>query len=259
MIRPGSRVALYRVLAVAVPIALIELACRLGWIGRQTLPPPSEIMVGLYGILRSGRMTGAILETLRNVLVALGGSVVVGIAAGALIHAIAPVRRVLEPLFSTYYAVPIYGFYPLFIVMFGLGDKPEILIGFMLAVVAVITATLNGLDGVPRVLLKTARVLRLGPIGAAWRVTLPYAAAELFTGVKLAVAYSFIGVIGAEFIMSQSGLGYEIRYAYDNLDNAVMYPLILLVLVVAVAVNMTLDAWDRALRARRGAGLGGGR
>jgi NitT/TauT family transport system permease protein len=61
-------------------------------------------------------------------------------------------------------------------------------------------------------------------------------------------------VIGAEFIMSESGLGYEIRYAYDNLDNGVMYPLILLVLVVAVVVNMTLDAWDRALRARRGQG-----
>jgi NitT/TauT family transport system permease protein len=138
--------------------------------------------------------------------------------------------------------------------MFGLGDKPEILIGFMLAVVAVITATLNGLDSAPTVLLKTARILRLGPMRTAWSVTLPYAAPQLFTGVKLAVAYSFIGVIGAEFIMSQSGLGYEIRFAYDNLDNGVMYPLILLVLLVAVAVNATLDAWDRRLRARRGAG-----
>jgi NitT/TauT family transport system permease protein len=199
-------------------------------------------------------MTGAILETLRNVLLAFGGSVVVGVAAGALIHAIAPLRRLLEPLFSTYYAVPIYGFYPLFIVMFGLGDKPEILIGFMLAVVAVITSTLSGLDGVPRVLVKTARVLRLGPVRTAWQVTLPHAAPQLFTGVKLAAAYSFIGVIGAEFIMSQAGLGYEIRFAFDNLDNSVMYPLILLVLLVAVAVNGVLDAWDRRLRARRGAG-----
>ena len=249
-----SKVALYRILAVVIPVALLELACRMGWIGRLTLPPPSEMAAGLYGILRSGRMNGAILETLRNVLIAFGGSVVAGVAAGALIHAIAPVRRLLEPLFSTYYAVPIYGFYPLFIVMFGLGDKPEILIGFMLALVAVITSTLAGLDGVPGVLLKTARVLRLGPVRTAWQMTLPYAAPHLFTGIKLAVAYSFIGVIGAEFIMSQSGLGYEIRFAYDNLDNAVMYPLILLVLLVSVAVNMTLDAWDRALRARRGAG-----
>ena len=248
------KVTLYRILAVAIPLALLELACRLGWIGRLTLPPPSEMVAGLYGVLKSGDMDAAILETLRNVLAAFSGSVVAGVAAGALIHGAAPVRRLLEPLFSTYYAVPIYGFYPLFIVMFGLGDKPEILIGFMLAVVAVITTTLSGLDSVPRVLVKTARVLRLGPVRTAWQVTLPYATPHLFTGIKLAVAYSFIGVIGAEFIMSQSGLGYEIRFAYDNLDNSVMYPLILLVLVVAVAVNGALDAWDRRLRARRGAG-----
>ena len=143
--------------------------------------------------------------------------------------------------------MPIYAFYPLLIVLFGLGDRPEIVIGLMLGVVAVITSTLAGLDSVPQVLVKTARVFRLGPVRTAFQVALPYAAPHLFTGVKLAAAYSFIGVIGAEFIMSQSGLGYEIRYAFDNLDNAVMYPLILLILVVAVAVNMTLDAWDRRL------------
>jgi NitT/TauT family transport system permease protein len=94
----------------------------------------------------------------------------------------------------------------------------------------------------------------MGPARTALTVTLPYAAPHLFTGVKLAAAYAFIGVIGAEFIMSQSGLGYEIRFAYDNLDNGVMYPLILLILIVSVAVNLTLDAMDRALRQRRGVG-----
>jgi NitT/TauT family transport system permease protein len=54
--------------------------------------------------------------------------------------------------------------------------------------------------------------------------------------------------------MSGTGLGYEIRFAYDNLDNAVMYPLISLILLIAVAVNMSLDSWERRLRARRGHG-----
>jgi NitT/TauT family transport system permease protein len=249
-----TRVAVYRLLAVAIPVALLEAACRTGLISGQTLPPPSTIVAGLAAILASGKMTGAILETLGNVLAAFAAASVAGVAIGALIHRLAPVRRILEPLFSTWYAVPIYAFYPLFLVLFGLGDAPQVLIGFMLAVVAVIVATLSGLDSVPEVLIKTARVLRLGPAHTAWSVTLPYAAPQLFTGVKLAAAYAFIGVIGAEFIMSQSGLGYEIRFAYDNLDNGVMYPLILLILLVAVAVNLTLDAWDRALRARRGAG-----
>jgi NitT/TauT family transport system permease protein len=249
-----SRVALYRILAVAIPVALLELACRIGWIGRQTLPPPSEMAMGLLAILKSGRMTGEILETFKDVLIAFAGSVVAGVVCGVLVHRLPQVRRLLEPLFSTYYAVPIWGFYPLFLVMFGLGDTAEVLIGFMLAVIAVITSTLGGLDSVPKVLVKTARVLRLGPVRTAWQVTLPYAAPDLFTGVKLGLAYSMIGVLGAEFIMGQDGLGYEIRFAYDNLDNGVMYALILLVLLVSVAINMTLDAWDRALRARRGAG-----
>ena len=65
--------------------------------------------------------------------------------------------------------IPIFAFYPLFIVLFGLGDAPQILIGFLLGVVAVIVNTLNGLDRVPRVLLQDGADQRLGPIetGAA--------------------------------------------------------------------------------------------
>ena len=90
----------------------------------------------------------------------------------------------------------------------------------MLGLVAVIMNTLNGLDRVPPVLLKTARIHRLGPVATALKVALPYAAPYIFTGFKLAVAYSFIGVIGAEFITSRTGIGYEIGFAYNNFDNA---------------------------------------
>lgn len=247
-----SRVAFYRLLAVMLPVLLLELACRTGIIGPLTMPPPSQMVIGLALLLWSGKMNGAILKTLGNVALAFIFSVLVGIALGAVLQRLRPVRSLLEPLFSTYYAIPIYAFYPLFIVLFGLGDSPQILIGFMLAVVAVIVSTLNGLDSVPPVLLKTARVCRMGTLRTALSVTLPYATPHLFTGIKLAAAYAFIGVIGAEFIMSQSGLGYEIRFAFDNLDNRVMYPLILLILLAAVVVNMGLDHWDRALRRRRG-------
>jgi NitT/TauT family transport system permease protein len=246
------RVVLYRLLAVLLPLALLEVLCRDRIIAPLTLPAPSGILLGLWGVLAHGTFNAAILKTLTNVGLAFVLSVVVGIAAGAAIHRARLLRALLEPLFATYYAIPIYAFYPLFIVVFGLGDAPQVLIGFMLAVVSMIVSTLAGLDSVPAVLGKTARVLQLGPIETVRRVTLPYAAPYLFTGIKLAVAYAFIGVIGAEFIMSSTGLGYEIRFAYDNLDNNVMYPLILLILLIAVAVNMSFDHWDRALRARRG-------
>jgi NitT/TauT family transport system permease protein len=246
------RIVLYRLLAVVLPLALLEILCRDRIITPLTLPAPSKIFLGLWALIENGTFNAAILKTLGNVALAFGLSVVVGIAAGAALHRTRLLRTLLEPLFATYYAIPIYAFYPLFLVVFGLGDAPQVLIGFMLAVVSMIVSTLSGLDSVPPVLGKTARVFQLGPVETIRRVTLPYAAPYLFTGVKLAIAYAFIGVIGAEFIMSSTGLGYEIRFAYDNLDNNVMYPLILLILLIAVTVNMSLDRWDRALQARRG-------
>jgi NitT/TauT family transport system permease protein len=244
-------VALWRLLLLGVPIVILEILCRQGAIDRITLPPPSNVAVDMVRLLASGRVNNAIAKTLTHVVMAIAGAIVAGVATGALVHRLTPLRRVLEPLFATYYAIPIYAFYPLLIVVFGLGDAPQILIGFMLAVVAVIVSTLNGLDSVPAVLVKTALVHRMGPVATALRITLPYAMPHLFTGMKLAVAYAFIGVIGAEFIMSRTGVGYEIRYAFDNFDNATMYPLILLVLLVAVAVNLGLDRWERGLMARR--------
>jgi NitT/TauT family transport system permease protein len=245
-------VALWRLAILGCPVAIVEVLCRLGWIDRITLPAPSIIAEDLVRLLASGRVNAALAKTLTHVAMALAASLVAGVAAGVLVHRLPPLRRALEPLFATYYAIPIYAFYPLLIVVFGLGDAPQVLIGFMLAVVAVIVSTLSGLDSVPRVMTKTARVHRMGPAATALHVTLPYALPYLFTGAKLAVADAFIGVIGAEFIMSQAGVGFEIRFAFDNFDNATMYPLILLVLLFAVVLNLGLDRWERALMARRG-------
>ncbi len=89
-------------------------------------------------------------------------SVVLGFVAGLVIHALPRLREALDPFFATYYAVPIFIFYPVLIAIFGLSPMPIVLIGVATAIVAMIIATLNGLDRVPRVLTKVARVHRLG-------------------------------------------------------------------------------------------------
>src|SRR6204780_99378 len=223
-----TRAARYRFAFVIAAVLLLELLCRTGAIDHLTMQPPSDMARDLVVLLASGSMNGAMLKTLINVVIAAALAVAAGIVFGVAIPGYRAVRQGLEPLFATYYAIPVYAFYPLFIILFGLGDVPQILIGFMLAVVAVIVNTLNGLDHVSRVLLKTARIYRLGPLKTARKITLPSAAPHILTGVKLAVAYAFIGVIGAEFIMSRTGVGYEISFAFNNFDNKIMYPLILM-------------------------------
>ena len=240
-----SRAGRIRFLAIALAVGAIELACRSGLVSPFTLIPPSEMFIGLFEILVSGTMTNDILTTLSNVAMAFVLAVVVGFVTGAILFLLPRVRRVIDPLLATYYAIPIFVFYPFFIVLFGLNRMPQITIGFLLAVVAMIVNTLNGFDRVPRVLWKTARVHRLGRLMSIVHIVLPYATLYIFTGLKLAVAYSFIGVIAAEFILSGDGMGHEIAFAYNNFDNRTMYPLILFIILIATAINMALYAWER--------------
>ena len=245
-------IPLLRVLVIFGFFGMLELLCRTGVIDNFTMQPPSQIVRDLIALLASGRFNVAIAKTLGNAAVALALAVVVGIIAGAVIHYVGLLRAVLDPLFATYYAIPVIAFYPMLIIIFGLGEAPKIMIAFMLGVVAVIVNTLNGLDRVPRVLLKSARITKLSEFEAAYKITLPFAAPYILTGVKLAIAYSLIGIVGSEFIMSTGGMGFEIAFAYNNFDNKVMYPLILLVLAVSVTANLIVNAWEKRLLVRRG-------
>src|SRR5215475_15594286 len=187
-----SRLRLSQIAVVAGFILLLEALCLAGVIDKITMPPPHVIGRDLVNMILAGRYFGEIGKSLMNVLLAFAIAYVLGIVAGTILHGFKTVRDILDPLFATYYAIPVFAFYPLFIVIFGLGDGPQVLIGFMLGVVAVIVTMLNGLDRVPNVLKKTARISRLSPLETALRVTLPFCAPYLLTAAKLALAYAFI-------------------------------------------------------------------
>src|SRR3546814_19213634 len=81
------------------------------------------------------------------------------------------------------------------IFLFGVNRWPLIMLGFLFAVVAMAVNTLNGLERIPPVLLRTARMLRMGRVQEVWLIKLPASLPFVFTGVKLSIVYSFIAVI----------------------------------------------------------------
>jgi len=249
-----TRVGAIRLAVVVALIGTLEFFCRFGFISPQTVIAPSEMASALGSLLATGAINADIERTLGVIVIVIVLSVVLGFAAGVIIHALPRLRQALDPFFATYYAVPIFIFYPVLIAIFGLSPMPIVLIGVATAVVAVIIATLNGLDRVPRVLTKVARVHRMGTLATAVRLQLPAAAPYLFTGIKLAVSYGFIAVIAAEFILSPAGLGRDIADAYANFDNRRMYALILFLLIIATIVNAALHALDMRWAERRSGG-----
>jgi NitT/TauT family transport system permease protein len=245
-------VAATRTAIVVLVFALLELFCRAGIINRVTMIPPTEMVSSLWDILLSGRFNSDIFFTLYNIAAAALLSVVSGFLLGAGLHALPRLRRPVEPLLSAYYAVPTFVFYPLLIVAFGVGRTALIVMGAIFGVVAMIVNTTLGLDHVPPAVARTGSILKLGALRQLVLVRLPSAAPHLITGIKLAVAYSVIGIVAGEFILATAGIGKRVSFAYDNFDNQTMYGLMLLLLVGVMIVNGVLSAWERRLHRRFG-------
>jgi NitT/TauT family transport system permease protein len=240
-----------RLAVIAIAIVVLELACRLGYVDPFTVTPPSQMAGALAEILTSHELLVEISASLLKIAIAVCASVVAGIVIGIILHPMKRVRRIVDPLLSSYYALPLIAFYPLFIVVLGVGAASIILMGFVTGLGAMVLSTLDGLDEIPRVLTKVARMHQMGPVASVLRLQLPAAAPYVLAGGRLAIAYAFIGVIASEFILSGQGLGFAIGFAYNSFDTRTMYGLILLILVLVIMLNLALHAWDARLRLRR--------
>jgi NitT/TauT family transport system permease protein len=214
--------------------------------------PPSAMVVAALRLLTDGAIQRDLLFTLTNTAAAIVIAVIAGFVIGILLNAVPRLRRIVDPLLAAYYAVPTFIFYPLLVAMLGLNRAPLIAIGAVLGVVAMTVNTLAGLDRIPRVYLRTAAALRMSPFATALLVQLPAATPHLVTGVKLAVSYSIVGTIAGEFILSVAGLGRAMSLAYNNLDNATMYGLMLILIVTVTLINLVIYEWERAVHRRWG-------
>ena len=250
MTRAGA-VLTTRVAVLAGAVLLLEILCRRGIIDPLTIIPPSAMLAATVAQLTSGELTAPALQTFSTILLAFILSVAIGTALGAAIHALPRLRRALDPLLASYYSVPTFVFYPLLVAMLGLGSAPLVVLGILSATPAVIIGTLTGLDSVRPVLRRVARIHRLGPGETLRLVVLPAALPRLFSGFKLALSYALVGVVAGEFILSGSGLGYAISFAYQSFDNTTMYGLMLFVLLASITVNAALYIWEGRIARRR--------
>jgi NitT/TauT family transport system permease protein len=243
-----------RIAILAGLILSLEIGCRTGIIDPLTVIPPSEMVASMVGLVGSGELNESIVRTFSTIALAFVLAIGCGTLAGALVHRSPRLRDVADPLLASYYSVPTFIFYPLLVALLGLGKAPLVVLGVLSAAPAVMISTLSGLDSVSPVLLKIARIHQLSPARTLRWIVLPAALPRLFTGFKLALSYALIGVIAGEFILSGTGLGYAISFAYQSFDNRAMYGLMLFVLLVAVTANGILYVWEGRLARRRSRG-----
>lgn len=236
-------------------VIFLEYISRTGMVGVLTLSPPSEMVITLIELLQLEMIYIDILITGLSLITAFFAAVMIGLPLGWGLWKVGTLHQILEPYLLSYYSIPIFVFYPLFIVLFGLGVTPIILIAFLMSIIAIIVNTANGFGKVPKVYRDVGRSMNLTKVEMFRHVLFPAATPYIFTGLKLGFIYSFIGVVATEFILSGAGLGYRINYFYTQFEVTKMYAVMLLVIIVALIANFSLIRIENSLYGRRVIGV----
>ena len=242
------RIAQFAVIAIL--ILSIEFLPRFGLVARTTLIPLSEMFSHMLSLVASGEILPHVRQTLTAILAAYTLAVTTGVPTGVLLWKYDTLKDVLDPYLLTFYAVPIFAFYPLLISILGLNILPIIVIAWLFSVIIIVTNTASGLNEIPDIYPKVGHDLNLSRLKLFRYVYLPAATPYVFSGLKLGFIYALIGTVASEFILATEGLGWLISFHYDSFDIQTMYAAMLFVILFSLAVNVGLILVERQLYRR---------
>jgi len=249
-LRYERKIRVGQVALLAALVAFLEVIGRAGVFDPLTYVPPSTMFGAAVNLVLSGELLNDITVTLGLVLASFLLAVAVGVPIGWLLWRHELLKQVLDPYMVVIYALPLFVFYPMFVVIFGLNKIPIVLIAFGMGVTIIVISTANGLGEVSETLINVGRSLELSQWEQVRYIIVPAAIPHIFTGLKLGFVYAFIGVIASEFIIASSGLGYMVAWYYENFLTKQMYGAIVLVIVLAVVINLGLIRIEKRLQGR---------
>ncbi len=169
------------------------------------LPPPSRIAVTFVDSLPllSGHVAATLRVTSLGFVLALG----VGFALAFLIDASPLLRRALYPLLVASQTVPIVAIAPLLVVGLGFGVLPKVLVVALVTFFPIVVNTVDGLQATDRDMVRLLRAMNASYWQLLRLLRIPAALPTIFSGVKIAITYSVIGAVFAEWIGASAGLG----------------------------------------------------
>jgi sulfonate transport system permease protein len=218
-------------------LALWQLSASQGWLSGQVLPPPEDVWNTLAELARSGDLWVNTAASLRRVLGGFALGAVIGLGLGALMGLWRPARDYLLPTFNALVQIPVIGWLPFALLLFGIGEPLKYALIAKAALVPVTLATLQAFAQAPPRLLEVGRAYGFSQRQLVFNVVLPAAIRPLFTGLRLGFTKAWLSLVVVELVASSEGLGYLIVYGRQlfQLD------LVMAAVVVVGAVGLAID------------------
>ncbi|MDO9441608.1 MAG: ABC transporter permease [Beijerinckiaceae bacterium] len=244
-LRPPREMPRWAITSLSVALAV------LAWeiFGRDVNPVfgsyPSAIAVAFWELFRSGELHAALWQSMQAFLVGYGLAVILGVPLGLLIGRSRFLEAAIGIFVTGAYAMPLVALVPLLVLWMGLGFAVKACIVFLMAVFPIIINTWLGVRAVPKTLIEVGKSFVASDFTIMRRIVLPATIPYIMAGIKLAVGRGVVGMVIAEFFTAISGLGAIIITAANSFDTARMFVPVVVLMVLATALNSLVGYVER--------------
>ena len=201
------------IILLAVIIIFWQIQADRGNINPIVMPSPSGIVDRFVSLVKNGMLQRNLLISTTRVLKGYAISSVSALILGILIGLFPHFKRLTELIIQVLKPIPPISWIPLVILWFGIGEESKL---FLIFIGGFFTILVNVVDGVRRIdvkLVELSEAMEIPRLTYIFRVVIPYAAPNIFTGLRVGLGQSWMCVVAAELVASSTGLGYMIMYA----------------------------------------------
>jgi len=154
-------------------------------------------------------------------------------------------EKLFYPILVAFNSIPKVALAPLFVVWFGYGLLPRVLVSVSITFFPILVATVSGLLTVDPDVLRLTRSMRAKRARVFLHVRLPSAWPSIFSGLKVSTSLAVIGAIIGEFVASDRGWGYLLMQASGQLDTTLMFAIVVLLAVFASVLFSAVGIAER--------------
>lgn len=198
------------------------------------LPSPKDIIITLVNILPN--ITSHIYTSLYEALIGFAISIVFALILAILMDNIKLIKKCLYPIIVVSQTIPIIALAPLFIIWFGFGIMPKIVVVVLVCFFPIVVSLIDGLESVDNDMVNLLKTMGAGRFQIFTMVKLPSSTVNFFSGLRIAATYSIMGAVIGEWLGGDKGLGvYMIRaknsYALDK-----VFAVIIIIVILSMAL-----------------------
>jgi NitT/TauT family transport system permease protein len=232
-------------ISIVAMLGLWEAAAVYWQVPTWLVPKPSGFIARLF--TDAGMIAGHALATSRTILTGFAIGVAIAVPLAMLITSVPALRRGLYPVIVFLNIMPKTVIGPILIIWFGIGPMVAALIVFLMCFFPILVDAMSGFGAIDRRLLYISRSMGANRWQTFWKIELPDAMPHIFSGMKIGVVKAVEGVIIAEFIASNAGLGFMIMQASGFMDMSLMFAGLVAAALVALVFNGGMSILERLL------------